>query len=174
MHMDRILLVDADPVSRRALVEQLRIEGFEVEAVQPAALDEAVWQRCALLLLYVHGDLRDDVTLLSWLRSARGRAPVIVVSSQGEQAARRRAFELGALDYIAGSSDPRELAVRVRVALHRRPPPRDDAMPDIGDFLKRHDALRDIDDLFNDHWAVAARGTDDAFAPIDTTLTDST
>lgn len=123
-----ILVVEADAVIGKALVEQLAADGFRAELARTAE-HARVLATERVPKLAVIGDLdfpRDGLELLGEIREAnRERAPwihelpVIVVSSRAHEMDMLRAFEAGADDFLARPARYLELRARLRAVLRR-------------------------------------------------------
>jgi phosphoribosyl 1,2-cyclic phosphodiesterase/ActR/RegA family two-component response regulator len=108
------LLIEGDPLFREAASQVLKEMGLELRAIPPGerALKEMIAARPDLLLL--DGDL-PEMAGLRWLADIKRRdelaaARVIVLSSDRSPEERRRAFELGADEFVAKPCTPATLA----------------------------------------------------------------
>jgi DNA-binding response OmpR family regulator len=123
-----ILVVEADVVNGKALVEQLAADGFCAELARTAEHARALATERAPKLVVI-GDLdsaRDGLELLGEIREANREGapwthelPVIVVSSRAHELDMLRAFEAGADDFIARPARYLELRARLRAVLRR-------------------------------------------------------
>ncbi len=123
-----ILVVEADAVIGKVLVEQLAADGFHAELARTAEHARALAAE-RVPKLAVIGDLdspRGGLELLGEIREAdRRRAPwthelpVIVVSSLAQELDMLRAFEAGADDFLARPARYLELRARLRAVLRR-------------------------------------------------------
>jgi DNA-binding response OmpR family regulator len=116
----RLLLVDDDEALVRILGAALAEEGF---AVETAADGTAGLRRFAaappdLVILDVLLPEMDGLEVCRRIR-ARGRVPVIFLTSRGEEVDRINGLELGADDYVTKPFSTRELVARIR-AIDRR------------------------------------------------------
>jgi two-component system phosphate regulon response regulator PhoB len=116
-----ILVVDADPDSRRRIVEVLEGRSFRCREAHTAraALESIRGERPALVLL---DTLLPDVSGLGICRILRespewSRVPVVIVSVQSSEVDRLLAFEAGADEFMAKPFYPAELAARVAAVL---------------------------------------------------------
>src|SRR5581483_12354905 len=118
---ERIVVVDDDAQICTMLRYLLEDEGYRVDACAESTQLAAALHAgpVHLLVLDVAIGPEDGFALLARLRRAGPCPPVIFLSGHGERAARLRAFELGALDYLSKPIDVVELVARVRVALQR-------------------------------------------------------
>jgi two-component system KDP operon response regulator KdpE len=122
----RVLVVDDEPLFRRALVTNLRGAGYDVEAAASAeeALVSAGLRAPELVILdLVLPDGRGtDVCreLRRW-----SEAPIILVSAVGDEAEKIGALDAGADDYVTKPFAIGELLARMRAVLRRSGPPRE-------------------------------------------------
>jgi two-component system KDP operon response regulator KdpE len=116
----RILVVEDDPAIRRAIVAQLRGEGYDViEAANGReALAAARADKPDLVLTDLAMPVMDGFELITTLRKG-STTPVIVLSVRGGEADRVRALDLGADDFVAKPFSVAELLARVRAQLRR-------------------------------------------------------
>lgn len=119
--MQRILIVDDEPVLVDMLRARLEREGFGVYAVAngEAALDELAGGGYDLLLLDVGLPGMDGFETLRQLRARGHDLPVIMLTARGDEIDRVVGLELGADDYVVKPFSARELAARVRILLRR-------------------------------------------------------
>lgn len=123
--MDRVLVVDDEPMVREVVTQYLEREGFVVETVEDgaAALDAVRARPPDLLVLDVMLPARDGFSVLKEVRT-QSTIPVILLTARGDEPDRVVGLELGADDYVVKPFSPRELAARVRSVLRRsRPEP---------------------------------------------------
>ncbi len=121
--MTTVLVVDDEPVIRRALVERLEEEGFH--AVGAGSLAHA---RTALanepvdaMLLDLKLKDGDGLDLLEEVRRTRAELPVIVVSAFGDSARAIRAMKLGAFEYVTKPFDTDALLATIARAVETLP-----------------------------------------------------
>ncbi len=118
-----ILVIEDDPVQRKALQEILRQEGYEVDA---AANGEAGLERLQeipfdLVLTDLNLPGISGMEILSYLVRHRPDAPCIILTGYATIKNSVAAMRQGAFDYVAKPVDPQELRLLVRRALeHRR------------------------------------------------------
>ena len=123
-----ILVVEADAVIGKALVEQLAADGFRAQLARTAEHARALATE-RVPKLAVIGDLdspRGGLELLGEIREADQKRtpwphelPVIVVSSLAQELDMLRAFEAGADDFLARPARYLELRARLRAVLRR-------------------------------------------------------
>jgi two-component system OmpR family response regulator len=121
--MSRLLLIDDDPGIRDVVRFALAREGFEVEeaADGTAGLASAAARPPDLVLLDVMMPGPDGMEVCRRLR-ARGRTPIIFLSSRDDEIDRVLGLELGGDDYVTKPFSPRELVARVKAVLRRTAP----------------------------------------------------
>ena len=116
----RILVCDDEPQILRALKVVLREAGFEplpAETVEEALDVAAVRPPDAAIVDLVLPD-GDGIDVLRGLREW-SQMPVLVLSAVGDEAAKVRALDAGADDYVTKPFGPRELIARLEAALRR-------------------------------------------------------
>jgi CheY-like chemotaxis protein len=120
MGKERVLVADADSRSLRMIELSLRKAGFAVDTVLDG--EQALEKAAAAQLVVCDAALpgRDGLSLCAALRAGRPDLPVIVVSADGSPAARTRAVEAGADDYLPKPLLLKELVQRVQLLLERR------------------------------------------------------
>jgi two-component system KDP operon response regulator KdpE len=123
----RVLVCDDEPQILRALRIVLRDAGFDVvpAATAQEALDAAALQAPDAAILDLVLPDGDGISVTRALREWSS-APILVLSAVGEEEQKVRALEAGADDYVTKPFSPRELVARLRAALRRAQPARDD------------------------------------------------
>lgn len=120
--MDRILVVEDEPVIADALMRGLREEGYLVELAADgiAARRELLQREWDLVILdwWLPGIAGYDV--LKSFRESGGSAPVLFLTARDGVADRVRGLDAGADDYICKPFDFEELLARVRALLRRK------------------------------------------------------
>src|SRR5437764_15314510 len=114
----RVLVVDDEPQIRRALRVALRANGYAVEEVENGeqALDAVATRPPDLVILDLGLPDLDGVEVCRRLREW-SRLPILVLSAHGDDAAKVRALDEGADDYVTKPFSMPELLARMRVAL---------------------------------------------------------
>jgi two-component system KDP operon response regulator KdpE len=114
-----ILVVDDEPTVLRALRVALEAQEYAVTAVLSGedALARISNGAFDLVLLDLGLPGMDGFDVIRRVRVLFPTLPIIVLSAQGEDAAKVEALDLGADDYVAKPFSVRELLARVRVAL---------------------------------------------------------
>lgn len=115
-----ILLVEDDAAMAATMVRALRANGYEVELATDGerALALAGSRTFALVLLDLRLPFVDGYAVLEKLRK-RDQVPIIVVTAGTELSDRLKAFELGAVDFLAKPFWIEELLARVQLRLKR-------------------------------------------------------
>jgi CheY-like chemotaxis protein len=120
MGKERVLVADADGPSLRMIELALRKAGFAVDT----ALDgEQALEKAAAAQLVVCDEAlpgRDGLSVCKALRAGRPDLPFVLVSADRSPAARARAVEAGADDYLPKPLLLKELVQRVQLLLERR------------------------------------------------------
>jgi len=121
--MQRVLVVDDEPIVREVVCSYLRRDGFEtVEAADGVAALAAVEDpSLSIVLLDVMIPGPDGLEVCRRVRSISD-LPVILLTARGEEADRIVGLELGADDYVTKPFSPRELVARVKTVLRRTTP----------------------------------------------------
>ena len=118
--VERVLVVDDDPVLRELLSDYLTANGMVVEVA-----GDGIGMRRALLAgmpgaivldLMLPGE--DGLSLARELRT-HSNVPILILSARGEEIDRVIGLEVGADDYLAKPFGPRELLARLRALLRR-------------------------------------------------------
>ena len=114
-----ILVVDDEPTVLRALRVALEAQDYAVTAVLSGedALARITNGAFDLVLLDLGLPGMSGFDVIQRVRVLFPALPIIVLSAQGEDAAKVEALDLGADDYVAKPFSVRELLARVRVAL---------------------------------------------------------
>ena len=146
----RILVVEDDAAIRRAIVSQLRGEGYDVIEAGDGreGLAAARADRPDLVLTDLAMPVMDGFELITTLRKS-SPTPVIVLSVRGGEADRVRALDLGADDFVGKPFSVAELLARVRAQLRRsglESPPRLAFSGLTVDFDRRR-VVRDDDEI---------------------------
>ena len=124
--MARVLVVDDDPDIRVALIEALKIAGYEVGgAATGAGALAACKQQCPDLVLL--DQMLPDIDGLEVCRRLRddpatARVPIVFVTARTDEKARVRGLAAGADDYVIKPFSTAELLLRIRAVLRRSTP----------------------------------------------------
>lgn len=117
----KVLLVDDDRDLVEALEYTLARDGYEVLAAfdGKAGLKKASEQTPDLMVLDLMMPGLSGMEVLSELRSAGSRLPIIVLTALSDEDHVVEAFKLGADDYMVKPFRPRELIARIQALLRR-------------------------------------------------------
>src|SRR5579884_2304746 len=126
-----LLVVDDDARLRDLLRRYLAENGFRVTVAADAADARAQLASFAFDLIVLDvmlpGESGLDLTRALRAATAGPRVPILLLTAMGEPEDRVNGLEQGADDYLAKPFEPRELVLRIRNILQRRP------MPDAAD-----------------------------------------
>jgi two-component system alkaline phosphatase synthesis response regulator PhoP len=119
--MARILVVEDEPSLAVCLENDLKLEGYEVEAVRDGetAAEKGLQPEFDLILLDVILPRKDGFEVCRELRRAGVRTPIILLTARTQEAEKVLGLELGADDYVTKPFSPRELRARIKAALRR-------------------------------------------------------
>jgi two-component system response regulator MprA len=117
----RLLLAEDDRSVRESLDRALRLEGYDVEAVNDgaAALEAADRSGPDLIVLDVMMPYADGLTVCRTLRQRGDRTPVLLLTAKHEISDRVAGLDAGADDYLVKPFALDELLARVRALLRR-------------------------------------------------------
>mgnify|MGYP000871474234 CR=1 FL=1 len=114
-----VLIVDDSAVNRMFLAEILEEDGYRILQAEDgeSGIAKAAAQKPVLILLDVNMPGIDGFETLKRLKAdpLTKRSAVIMLTSQGDQASKLKAFDYGAVDYIIKSANEAEVRARVRV-----------------------------------------------------------
>lgn len=121
--MAHVLVVDDDPRLLDLLRRFLSASGFRVTTAPDAAEARArlAAMHFDLVLLDVMMPGESGIDLARDLQGVPGAAPVLLLTAMAEVEDRIRGLEAGAEDYVVKPFEPRELVLRMRTILRRRP-----------------------------------------------------
>ncbi|MGH9387024.1 MAG: response regulator transcription factor [Vicinamibacterales bacterium] len=119
--MARILIVEDDPDIALGLEQDLRLEGYQVEAVGDGltAIERAEAGSFDLILLDVMLPGKDGFEVCRELRRSKIQTPIILLTAKSHEAEKILGLELGADDYVTKPFSPMELRARIKAALRR-------------------------------------------------------
>src|SRR5262245_33874525 len=119
-----ILVADADPFNLRLLSELCSTLGYDVVTAADggAVLDAVARERPDLVLMDVSLPVMDGLQVLRILKADHDLAqlPVLLVTADGDDEARRRGCEMGAEDYVVKPYRSFEIQQRLRNVLRLR------------------------------------------------------
>ncbi|MHA3704025.1 response regulator transcription factor [Jatrophihabitans sp. YIM 134969] len=146
--MTRVLVVDDEPLLRRAVAMNLTGRGFEVTTAGDGrtALDLVVADRPDAVVLDLGLPDMDGTAVVVAAHRARPDLPIVVLSARSASHDKVQALELGAVDYLTKPFDVGELVARLRSALRRSTPAAVSSTHRIGEVtvdVDAHSAVRD-------------------------------
>jgi DNA-binding response OmpR family regulator len=137
----RILVIDDEPAMVGAVAALVGSVGHRVSAAYDGTegLRRFDADRPDLVILDLAMPGMDGISVCAEIR-ARGATPIIVLSGEGQEAAKVEALDAGADDYVTKPFGKDELLARIRAVTRRR---RDDDEPEPGSVRidrRRHEA----------------------------------
>ncbi|MBF6601317.1 MAG: response regulator transcription factor [Dehalococcoidia bacterium] len=132
--MERILVVEDEPMVAEVVERYLRRDGYDVHAVHDgqAALSAFDQFRPDLVVLDLMLPGLDGIELCRRLRT-RGDTPVIMLTARSEEIDKLLGLGVGADDYVTKPFSPREVVARVKAVLRRARQP---AVSDDGESVR--------------------------------------
>lgn len=128
--MHRILIVEDEPEIARALEDDLRLEGYEVEIARdgPSGAARGREPGLDLILLDVMLPGKDGFEVCREIRKAGVNTPILFLTARTHETEKVLGLDLGANDYITKPFSPRELRARIRARLRDSKPPQPDVL----------------------------------------------
>ena len=116
----RLLVVEDDEPTRRAVAANLAANGYTVEEAGDAATALRAWEamRPDVIVLDLGLPDRDGITVLRHVRR-EASTPVLILSARGQEADKVAALEAGADDYVTKPFGMAELRARIAALLRR-------------------------------------------------------
>ena len=116
----RLLVVEDDEPTRRAVASNLAANGYVVEEAGDAAEALRAWEamRPDAIVLDLGLPDRDGATVLRHVRR-EASTPVLILSARGQEADKVAALEAGADDYVTKPFGMAELRARIAALLRR-------------------------------------------------------
>jgi len=122
--VNRLLLVDADPLRLSVLDVGLRQSGYDVNTAGDGAdaLEKLDWEVPDLVVTDTHLPVLDGFGLVQTLKKNPGLAavPIVFLASKPSKAEEKRAIDLGVEGYLTRPVYVRDLAARIRLLLANR------------------------------------------------------
>ena len=119
--MEKILVIEDDRATRKALQQLFEPEGYMVETAQDGAQGIAAFR--ASKPNFVILDLRmpkvGGQDVCRHIRKESEEVPIIILTGSADEVDRVLLLELGADDYVVKPFSPKELLARVRAVLRR-------------------------------------------------------
>jgi len=119
--MSRILVVEDERAIARALADDFRSQGYDVELATDGrtAYEKARGDTFDLVVLDVMLPGKDGFDVCRDLRRAGVRTPILMLTAKTHEAEKVLGLELGADDYVTKPYSRRELQARVKALLRR-------------------------------------------------------
>ncbi|MGQ2929475.1 MAG: response regulator [Sphingopyxis sp.] len=120
----RVLLIEDEPTTAKAIDTMLTTEGFNVYSTDlgEEGLDLGKLYDYDIILLDLNLPDMHGYDVLKKLRTAKVQTPVLILSGISEMDSKVRSFGFGADDYVTKPFSPRELVARVQAVLRRLRP----------------------------------------------------
>ena len=119
--MSRILVVEDEATIARALEDDFRSQGYDVELAADGRMgfEKARTNAFDLVVLDVMLPGKDGFDVCRDLRRAGTRTPILMLTAKTHEAEKVLGLELGADDYVTKPYSRRELQARVKALLRR-------------------------------------------------------
>lgn len=119
--MGKILIVEDEKAMRQGLIDNLEIEGYQVDEAEDGiiGLDKIQNNKYDLVILDVMMPGISGFDVCKKVRSSGNLTPIILLTAKGEEIDKVLGLELGADDYITKPFSLRELFARVKAILRR-------------------------------------------------------
>jgi DNA-binding response OmpR family regulator len=119
--MEKILVVEDDRATRKALKELFESEGYTVEIAQDGAQGIASFRagRPNFVILDLRMPQVGGQEVCRQIRKDSEEVPIIILTGSADEVDRVLLLELGADDYVTKPFSPKELLARVRAVLRR-------------------------------------------------------
>jgi DNA-binding response OmpR family regulator len=119
--MEKILVIEDDRATRKALQQLFEPEGYSVDAAQNGAEGLAMFRasRPNFVILDLAMPQMNGRDVCRQLRKESEDIPVLVLTGSSDEVSRVTLLEMGADDYVTKPFSPRELLARVRAVLRR-------------------------------------------------------
>ncbi|MFN7916347.1 MAG: response regulator transcription factor [Vicinamibacterales bacterium] len=119
--MEKILVIEDDRATRKALQQLFESEGFLVEAAQNGAEGLAMFRsgRPGFVVLDLQMPQMGGRDACREIRKQSEDVPIIILTGSVDEVNRVLLLELGADDYVTKPFSPKELVARVRAVLRR-------------------------------------------------------
>ena len=119
--MEKILVIEDDRATRKALQQLFEPEGYSVDAAQNGAEGLALFRasRPNFVILDLAMPQMNGRDVCRQLRKESEDIPILVLTGSSDEVSRVTLLEMGADDYVTKPFSPRELLARVRAVLRR-------------------------------------------------------
>lgn len=119
--MEKILVIEDDRATRKALQQLFEPEGFLVEIAQDGAQGLAAFRatRPNFVILDLRMPKVSGQDVCRQIRRESEEVPILILTGSADELDRVLLLELGADDYVVKPFSPKELLARVRAVLRR-------------------------------------------------------
>src|SRR5579871_6502579 len=119
--MEKILVVEDDRATRKALKQLFESEGYAVDDAQDGADGLALFRsgHPNFVILDLRMPKIGGQDLCKLIRKESEEVPILILTGSTEEVDRVLLLELGADDYVTKPFSPKELLARVRAVLRR-------------------------------------------------------
>ncbi len=119
--MAKVLIIEDEPDMVRGLVDNLRMEGYEVHSVSDGAkaVETIVKQKPDVILLDLMLPNKDGMEICREVRARAIQTPILMLTAKGQEVDRVLGLEMGADDYVTKPFSLRELLARIKAILRR-------------------------------------------------------
>ncbi len=119
--MEKILIVEDDRATRKALQQLFEAEGFAVAVASNGAEGLAAYRhaRPSFVILDLKMPQVSGQDVCRQIRRESEEVPIIILTASPDEISRVLLLELGADDYVTKPFSPKELLARVRAVLRR-------------------------------------------------------
>jgi len=119
--MEKILVIEDDRATRKALQQLFEPEGYLVETAQDGAQGIASFRAAKpnFVILDLRMPLIGGQDVCRQIRKESEEVPIIILTGSADEVDRVQLLELGADDYVIKPFSPKELLARVRAVLRR-------------------------------------------------------
>ena len=119
--MEKILVIEDDRATRKALQELFEPEGYSVEVAQNGEEGLATFRasRPNFVILDLRMPKIGGQDVCRHIRKESEEVPILILTGSAEEVDRVLLLELGADDYVVKPFSPKELLARVRAVLRR-------------------------------------------------------
>ena len=114
--MNKILLLEDDPILSKTLIKYLHINGYDVDWAKNGeeALTFSYQNKYNLYLFDINVPLINGIDILTMLRESDDLTPTIIISALIDISSVTKGFIAGADDYVKKPFDPDELLIRIK------------------------------------------------------------
>lgn len=120
--MERVLIIEDDPVMLRGLKDNFEFEGYTVKTASDGdlGLKEALRFQPELIILDLMLPKVNGYEICRFLREEKLEMPIIMLTAKGQEADKVLGLKLGADDYVTKPFSIKELLARAEAFLRRR------------------------------------------------------